>query len=538
MARMKYLHPYKGVYHVRMIIPARLRPLFLDKKGEPKSNLTETTGERDPKMAEIKALPIIAKFKQLLAQAERGELFWLNPARNMNAYMMQFVRPLIANGTTYTPDGFMDTARRGQSREVPFFDDAVEFRERLTTFCEAHGIRGKDREAFQQYVLSEARNFFPAQHPVHIVPAPEVIPPATASQNTLSVFRNGYLEARGFDAKRKLEITRAFRFLERITGDVDMNTITPRHILETVKLMERSPVGLKLSQAADQMTPAEVMTTSWPVTMHSETVKKNLSFIRSAFDYAVHDLLIPSNPALGVKVLAKLATVREVDVRPFKPDELKTLMLSPLFASCAGDGGVGELAKPGNVKVRDHRFWMPWVALYTAARQEEVAQLERSDLRQDDGVWYLHIRGSKTERSVRDVPVHDHLIQLGFIEYAQKQTGRLFPVKETSKELAKSYSATFGRYMDKIGLSDPELRFHSLRHTWIGEAKHTDIPRDAWQQMSAHQDEKNVGDDYARDERRRMSKLKEYMDRIRFEGITPAPKRAKPKSEAKTKKRR
>lgn len=517
MARLKYLHPYKGVYHVRMVIPERLRPLFLDKSGKPKSNLTETTGERDPKMAEIKALPIIAKFKQQLAQAERG--------------VTEDKLQEIAN-TVIKLSGLHSYKVTDGRAGLELSEDQITGM--IRSLCEARGIQDQ-QERITQIVLQDG-----ALWRTPVTGGGRATLPVEAPSNgtKLSVFREDYLDRRGFDAKRKLEITRAFRFLERITGDADLKAITPEHVRDCYKLMLAYPVGPKASGVADKLSVAEVLAAyqagTWTRTMNEETVKKNLSFIRSALEYAANDRLIPANPAVGIRVLDKPMTALRVEKRPFKSDELQTLMLSPLFASCEGSDRVGQLAKPGPVEVRDYRFWMPWVALYTAARLEEVAGLERSNLRQDDGVWFLHIEGTKTDRSVRDVPVHDHLIQLGFLDYAQKQKGRLFPEYEDSAELSKEYSKFFGRYMDKLGLTDREISFHSLRHSWIGEAKHTDIPRDAWQQMSAHQDEKNVGDDYARDERRRMSKLKEYMDRIRFEGITPAPKRkAKPKTKTK-----
>src|SRR5688572_339120 len=506
MARMKYLSLKDGSpnWQVRITVPHHLRKVVGEATGKPegRSVLKRSTETSILKDAERSAPAIIAEFNAILDKAERGELFWIN--REISEWVNSFIdRAELVEGIRRDPEVM--------SREI-------------ATFADQNGIRGNDFEAFKRMV--------DGRYPVRVVrpvlrfePAKPVPAPLPKGGTSLSVFRKDYLERRGFDDKRKLEITRAFRFLERISGDVDLESVTPEHIRKCTKLMQAYPHGLIPQREADKMEPAEVIAAhvagKWVRTMNEDTAKKNLSFIRSAFEYAANDGKIAVNPAVGIKILDKPATQVSTKKRQFKSDELQTLMLSPLFKACAGSDRVGQLAKPGDVEVRDYRFWMPWVALYTAGRLEEVAKLTRDSLQQEDGVWFLHIEGTKTERSVRDVPVHDHLIQLGFLEFAQKQQDRLFPEYEDTKEGAKQFSKFFGRYMDKLHLSDPTISFHSLRHSWIGRAKKTSIPRDAWQQMSAHQDEKNVGDDYADDARPRMVQLKLYMDRIRFEGITP-----------------
>lgn len=42
-------------------------------------------------------------------------------------------------------------------------------------------------------------------------------------------------------------------------------------------------------------------------------------------------------------------------------------------------------------KLLDYR-WLVLLALYTGARIEELAQLDRQDVRQEAGVWFIHIR--------------------------------------------------------------------------------------------------------------------------------------------------
>lgn len=65
------------------------------------------------------------------------------------------------------------------------------------------------------------------------------------------------------------------------------------------------------------------------------------------------------------------------------------------------------------------RRWVPWVLAYTGARAGEITQLRRSDIRQEDGVWVIRITpeaGSVKNRRFRLVPLHPHLLEMGFHE--------------------------------------------------------------------------------------------------------------------------
>lgn len=528
MRRMKYLTPKEGIWHVWITVPTRLR------KAVGQAKLVRSLRTRDQKEAERLAGPVIGEFLDTIDRAERGELFWIK--RNMRDYMTRLIAPIIREGTTYHMDGSIDDPnKRGQL--VEFFDDPIQFHETVDAFCKQHGIHKRDRDDFLSYLLREKRNLYPAQHA--FVPHPREAPTVpvavpveiTASGTTLSVFRDAHMQAKRITGNMATEYKRAFAILQRITGDCDLRAITTPHIREFRDTLLAYPVGLKLTRQADKLTPKEVRDHTWERTLNPATVGKYLSFVRTAFKFALNDGLIDKNPADQVQILVQPETAVYRDKRDYKPGELQTLFSSPLFHSCQSER---YPHKPGNYQIRDHRYWLPWVGLYVPSRMGELTQLTRDDLRQDDGVWYLAIteddgKSVKTERSVRNIPLHWHLIKLGFLDYARSQKGRLFPEGDDGKHLAKMYTKAYGRYTDKIGLIDPDTSYHSLRHSWITEARHAGIKSDVWKQLSAHRDQGDVGDDYGDKTteameirvKRRMSVLKEYVDLIRYEGITP-----------------
>lgn len=86
--------------------------------------------------------------------------------------------------------------------------------------------------------------------------------------------------------------------------------------------------------------------------------------------------------------------------------------------------------------------WGVWLAAFTGARLEEIADCHTNDVECVDGIWCIRIRKDnrtedqtlKTPGSVRTVPLHSALIEEGFLEYhASLPTGPLFPMVNLDK---------------------------------------------------------------------------------------------------------
>jgi hypothetical protein len=121
-------------------------------------------------------------------------------------------------------------------------------------------------------------------------------------------------------------------------------------------------------------------------------------------------------------------------------------------------------------------FWVPLLALYSGARLGEVTDLNLEDIGidADSGVPYMQI-GTKNENSVRKVPIHDTLIEMGFLDIVEhvKSLGstRLYPHRPLNQtrieNSGKLMSRNFGAFLDVVGIESSQLVFHSFRHTAI-----------------------------------------------------------------------
>lgn len=131
------------------------------------------------------------------------------------------------------------------------------------------------------------------------------------------------------------------------------------------------------------------------------SINDHISIINGFFDYCISNKLINMvNPAAGLFI--KGANKKIVSYQPFTVEELSRIFNPAVYRK--------KMVMPDC-------YWGPLIALYTGARAEEIASLGRDDVYQLLGIWVFHIRGGKTVNAQRIVPVHNVLIELGWLQY-------------------------------------------------------------------------------------------------------------------------
>ncbi|MBY2941423.1 DUF6538 domain-containing protein [Rhizobium ruizarguesonis] len=81
---------------------------------------------------------------------------------------------------------------------------------------------------------------------------------------------------------------------------------------------------------------------------------------------------------------------------------------------------------------RTSNRWIPWIIAHTGARVNEITVLEKADITEVEGHWFINIRaeGERTTKTHkgRKVPIHRALIKEGFVEWVNaRPEGKLFP---------------------------------------------------------------------------------------------------------------
>lgn len=272
-------------------------------------------------------------------------------------------------------------------------------------------------------------------------------------------------------------------FVDYVGSTCPVHRIDKKAVREWKALLMKYPVKATETKAFEGMKIVQIVkhneTVGKPV-LTPRTVNRYLSSLGAFCNWLVNNGYLESNPTEGMS----LAKDKRKKVFPFKTDQLNTLFKSPLFTGCQSDEAPRFWHKPGSVLIRDHRYWVPLIMLYSGARPAEIAQLAVSDVRQDHRHWIMditettddddeeeNIKSVKTEGSRRVVPVHQELVKLGFLDYHadMKKAGqsRLFPLAERNSrgQMIADYSREFGRYLTRIGLkSGRGVSLYSFRH--------------------------------------------------------------------------
>ena len=205
------------------------------------------------------------------------------------------------------------------------------------------------------------------------------------------------------------------------------------------------------------------------------TINRYLSGLGAFCDWLVAQDYLAQNP---VTDMHKRIDKTRRSIIPFSVEQLQKLFTSPLFTGCRSEE---EIDLPGNHAIRDHRYWLPLIMLFSGARPAEIAQLLAKDVREQHGHWVIHItseggeeKSVKTRGSMRIVPVHPELKRLGFTRYCQgmRERGcpRLFPEAERNArgQMAAKFSREFGRYLVRIGIKQGRgLSLYSFRHGFV-----------------------------------------------------------------------
>lgn len=140
-----------------------------------------------------------------------------------------------------------------------------------------------------------------------------------------------------------------------------------------------------------------------------KTVKdSDLAGLKAVFGWAVRNMKVASNPAEGVTI--KVGKRTRLRPKGFTDAEARSI----LSASLSHQRGQ-ERPKTAAAK-----RWVPWLCAYTGARVGEIVQLRRQDVRHENGQWIITITpdaGTVKDKQAREVPLHEHLVELGFASF-------------------------------------------------------------------------------------------------------------------------
>jgi integrase len=191
----------------------------------------------------------------------------------------------------------------------------------------------------------------------------------------------------------------------------------------------------------------------------------------TVFAWAVKTKKISSNPFKGVKVTSQ-RKIHTREGKHFTDEEIAIILSHSAAVRYKGEGPI-ETAKR----------WVPWLCAYTGARGGEITQLRGADVIQREGHWAIYITpeaGTTKTRKPRTVPLHEHLLEQGFLAFVRENDkGPLFynvksrvraaadnPMKPPRPRSVKTLNR-IGEWVRSLGVTDKAIRpNHAWRHTF------------------------------------------------------------------------
>ena len=205
------------------------------------------------------------------------------------------------------------------------------------------------------------------------------------------------------------------------------------------------------------------------------TLHKYFGCVCGFLQWCDDESYVETSPAKKIKIGQK-PDVYEAR-QPFSLSQLQEIFQSPQYT---GHKSPSRRLTPGDLVIRDGKFWIPLVGLFTGMRLGEIVQLRIADVREDGGNPYFDVNTDedkkktlKTKSSERMIPIHKELNRIGFVSYVEAQRakepdGRLFPEIKAGKNgyYSHNFSKYFGRYLKDTGVKSPKVAFHSFRHNF------------------------------------------------------------------------
>lgn len=209
-----------------------------------------------------------------------------------------------------------------------------------------------------------------------------------------------------------------------------------------------------------------------------------LGAVNALFAWAKGDGIIPHNPALEVSPV-KLPSKPKTRGKAFTSDEAHMILKASLVPPTSREGE----------GLRNAKRWCPWLMAYSGARVNEITQLRKEDIFQQDDVWVMRITpeaGTVKTKTFRLVPLHSHMLEQGFLEFVtNRPDGPLFynPAKRRSDAAINRQSNRLGsklaEWVHSLGIEGVKPN-HAWRHLFSNLAVRHGLDRVVAKAITGH----------------------------------------------------
>ena len=271
--------------------------------------------------------------------------------------------------------------------------------------------------------------------------------------------------------------------VEYFGADRLLATITKQDASEVKKVLQKLPASRNTKPKLKAMPLMQAIKEPGHKKIAAKTINSHIQMFKMFFDWSERHGHSPHTLFEGMKVKKDKAS--ETERKPFTRDQVRLIYT--------------ELTQnPSGLLRKDSHKWGMLLGMFTGARLNEICQLDVADVQQEGGLWFLNItdegegkKSIKTRAAKRKVPLHSELIQLGLLDFvdSRRSRARLFP--DFSYSVNGGYGRNLGRwcnesFLPKLGIKEPGLVFHCLRHTVVTRLGQSGVPEPIIQCIVGH----------------------------------------------------
>jgi integrase len=279
--------------------------------------------------------------------------------------------------------------------------------------------------------------------------------------------------------KTRQSVERALRHAMQVIGpDKPVKLIANTDVARFRDVLGKLPPNFSKMKQFNGLSLSEIASKNdTGATLSPKSQKKDLEFLHAFLSWATEEGYVDKQPGAKIKVAAKKKGPKGKDRFPYSVKQLTAIFSSPIYTGCKSES---RRSAPGHEIIRDGKYWIPLIAVYSGLRLGEIVQLLHEDIRTEDGVTFFDVtkdaedeeddKQVKTESSYRQVPIHKRLIELGFLDHVSKaESGaRVFEDIKQGQDgyYSHNFSKFWGRYARQIGVYQTKTAFHSFRHNF------------------------------------------------------------------------
>lgn len=272
--------------------------------------------------------------------------------------------------------------------------------------------------------------------------------------------------------------------LEYFGKDRHMAEITRQDANALKKVVQTLPVNRKIKPELKSLSLAEAIKVEGMKKVSIETVNNHLAMFFRLWEWSVRHDYAPDKLFESMKVSKPK---KAMGGRKAYTKEQTSKLYAELTENHAG-----------LVKKEDHK-WGALLAMFTGARLNEIAQLEVGDIGKEGDISFLNITDDgdnkkrvKANASKRRVPIHSELIRLGFLDWVATKTNEPRLFISFSYDVKDGYGRNLGRWFNTrflvgLGIKEPGLVFHSLRHTMVTRLGQASVSEPLYQEIVGHE---------------------------------------------------